>query len=53
MQSIIAKCGNRCDLCPLYRDNFIAEEAAAIDDALYTYHLIREVLANLRREQTS
>jgi hypothetical protein len=31
-------CGNRCDLCLLYRDNFKGEEIAAVNDALYRYH---------------
>ena len=36
--SLTAPCGNRCDLCPLYVDNFNPEEASAINDGLYKYH---------------
>jgi hypothetical protein len=38
MQPIIARCGNRCDLCPLFRVNFRVEEAGAINEGLYRYH---------------
>lgn len=34
----IARCGNRCDLCPLYVGNFNPEEADALNDSLYKYH---------------
>jgi len=38
MQPIIARCGNRCDLCPIFRDNFTSEQAGAINEGLYKYH---------------
>jgi hypothetical protein len=38
MEPIIARCGNRCDLCPLFKENFTPEAAPAINDALYKYH---------------
>ena len=38
MQEIIARCGNRCDLCPLYKDNFRRAEAQEINRLLYKYH---------------
>jgi len=38
MQEITARCGNRCDLCPLYMANFNAAEAEAINDRLYQFH---------------
>ncbi len=38
MGGIVARCGNRCDLCPLYKENFTRETAPAVNDALYKYH---------------
>jgi Protein of unknown function (DUF3795) len=38
MPEIIARCGNRCDLCPLYKDNFNDREADRTNEALYKYH---------------
>ncbi len=38
MDPVIAKCGNRCDLCPLFRENFTPERAAAINRGIYKYH---------------
>lgn len=38
MQPIIAKCGNRRDLCPLYKENFSPTEVEAINGQLYKYH---------------
>ncbi len=38
MEEIIAKCGNRCDLCPLYKGNFSAMEAEKVNAMLYKYH---------------
>ena len=38
MQEITARCGNRCDLCPLYEKNFSPDEAEVINDRLYKYH---------------
>ncbi len=38
MSEIIARCGNRCDLCPLFSENFSAAEAGPINKALYKYH---------------
>jgi len=38
MGAIFARCGNRCDLCPLHRENFTPDAAPAINDALYRYH---------------
>jgi hypothetical protein len=38
MKPIVARCGNRCDLCPLFTDNFAFEEAAKINAGLYKYH---------------
>ena len=42
MQEITARCGNRCDLCPLYKENFSPAEAEAINDRLYKYHHVGE-----------
>ncbi len=38
MQPVIARCGNRCDLCPLFRGNFTAASAAAVNRGIYRYH---------------
>ncbi len=38
MEPVIARCGNRCDLCPLFRENFSAGRAAAINEGIYKYH---------------
>lgn len=38
MQRIIAKCGNRCDLCPLYVENYSAIGWEEINNGLYKYH---------------
>jgi len=38
MDPIIARCGNRCDLCPLFKGNFNADWASAINEAIYKYH---------------
>ncbi len=38
MKPIVARCGNRCDLCPLFKENFAAGQAAEINAALYKYH---------------
>jgi hypothetical protein len=38
MRAIIARCGNRCDLCPLYKDNFTEGAAEKITADLYKYH---------------
>jgi hypothetical protein len=38
MQEVIAKCGNRCDLCPLYRDHFDLIGPEEINGRLYKYH---------------
>jgi hypothetical protein len=38
MQSVFAKCGNRCDLCPLFADNFNSDTIQAINNGLYKYH---------------
>jgi len=38
MQRILAKCGNRCDLCPLYAENFDVAESDEINARLYKYH---------------
>jgi hypothetical protein len=38
MQELIARCGNRCDLCPLYKDNFSLADAEAVNSLLYKYH---------------
>jgi hypothetical protein len=38
MQPVIARCGNRCDLCPLFHGNFRAEEVSTINEGLYKYH---------------
>ncbi len=35
---ITARCGNRCDLCPLFRENFNPGEAPAVNAALFKYH---------------
>ncbi len=38
MPMIIAKCGNRCDLCPLYVENYSAIGWEKINNSLYKYH---------------
>ncbi len=38
MEALIARCGNRCDLCPLFKENFTAERAAAINRGIRRYH---------------
>ncbi len=38
MQEIIARCGNRCDLCPLYQDNFSQADAPEINNLVYRCH---------------
>lgn len=38
MREIYARCGNRCDLCPLYKDNFSAADADKVNEDLYKYH---------------
>jgi Protein of unknown function (DUF3795) len=38
MQMIFAKCGNCCDLCPLYKENFSASDADLINAGHYKYH---------------
>jgi hypothetical protein len=38
MQGIVAKCGNRCDQCPLYVGNFSVAESDELNAGLYKYH---------------
>ncbi len=38
MHGIVAKCGNRCDQCLLYIENFNVAESDAINAGLYKYH---------------
>ena len=38
MQGALGKCGNRCDLCPLYVENFTAGDAGRINALLHRYH---------------
>ena len=38
MHEIIARCGNRCNLCPLYRENFNPAEIEEVNERLYKYH---------------
>ncbi len=38
MQGIVAECGNRCDQCLLYVENFNVAETDAINAGLYKYH---------------
>ena len=35
---IVARCGNRCDLCPLYRDNITRIGREAANRGIYRYH---------------
>jgi len=38
MPDIMARCGNRCHLCPLYKDNFSLATSETVNLALYKYH---------------
>ena len=38
MHTTIARCGNRCDLCPLFVQNFSVDLCDEINQALYRYH---------------
>jgi len=38
MPEIVAKCGNRCDQCPLYVGNFNGAASDEINAGLYKYH---------------
>lgn len=37
LQPVLARCGNRCDLCPLYRENFNRIGAERINSGLFKY----------------
>ncbi len=38
MSALLAKCGNRCDVCPLYRDNFEKLGPETVNAGIYKYH---------------
>ncbi len=38
MEAVIARCGNRCDLCPLFKNNFSADQTEAINQGIRKYH---------------
>lgn len=38
MLEMVARCGNRCDLCPLFKDNFSPDHAEAVNNLLFKYH---------------
>jgi hypothetical protein len=47
MEKMIAKCGNRCDLCPAYYKNIDSFDKQKISDGWFKYHGFRKPADNI------